>query len=313
MLKNLTSTLPTVTRVYQNHHLDSTRWNDFRPRDDDIVISTSYKSGTTWTQGILRQLVFLNQKMPLLDDVSPWLDRRRHPVGEVIAELEAQTHRRFIKTHLALDGLPWFPQVKYIVVARDARDVFMSLWNHYSHYTAEQYESLNDTPGRVGPPIPRCPDDIHIFWRNWITRGWFAWESEGYPFWGNLHHTESWWAYRHLENILFVHFNDLRANLMGEIRRMADFLNISVSDEALARIAQAVSLEQMRGEAERTDSGLVRSFEGGAATFYFKGINGRWKDVLSPAELELYERKVSETLPADARKWLEHGREALHL
>lgn len=313
MLKNLPNPLPTVTHIYQNHHLDSTRWNEFHPRNDDIVISTSYKSGTTWTQGILQQLVFLNQKSLHFDDVSPWLDRRRRPVGEVLAELDAQTHRRFIKTHLALDGLPWFPQVKYIVVARDARDVFMSLWNHYSHYTAEQYENLNDTPGRVGPPLPRCPDDIHVFWRNWITRGWFPWESEGYPFWGNLHHTETWWAYRHLENILFVHFNDLRANLMGEIRRIADFLNISVPDAALARIAQAVSLEQMRGEAERADSGLVRSFEGGAATFFFKGINGRWRDVLSAQELELYEQKVSGILPADARNWLEHGRAALRL
>lgn len=304
----LTNSLPTVTRIYQNHHLDSTRWNSFQPRNDDIVVSTSYKSGTTWTQGILRQLVFLNQQVPPLDDLSPWLDRRGRPLGEVLGDLEAQPHRRFIKTHLALDGLRFFPQVKYIVVARDARDVFMSLWNHYSHYTADQYENLNDTPGRVGPLLPQCPSDLHKFWKNWMTRGWFAWESEGYPFWGNLHHTASWWAYRDLENILFVHFNDLRANLMGEIRRMADFLGISVPDEALARISQAVSLEQMRSEAERTDAGLVRSFEGGASTFFFKGINGRWRDVLSPGELALYERKVSQLLTADGREWLENGR-----
>lgn len=231
-------------------------------------------------------------------------------MDEIFAELEAQTHRRFIKTHLALDGLLFFPQVKYIVVARDARDVFMSMWNHYSHYTDLQYENVNDTPGRVGPLFPRCPDDIHVFWRNWITRGWFGWESEGYPFWGNLHHTATWWDYRHLDNILFVHFADMLANLMGEIRRMADFLDISVTDEQLAMIGQKVTLAEMRDEAERTDSGLVLSFKGGAKTFYFKGINGRWKEVLSAEEEELYHRKAAEVLAHEGREWLENGRAA---
>lgn len=300
--------LPSVSRVYQNHHLDSTRWNYFQPRSDDIVIATSYKSGTTWTQGIVRQLIALRQQVPSFDDASPWLDRGGRPIKEVIAQLEQQTHRRFIKSHLALNGLLYFPQVKYVVVGRDARDVFMSLWNHYSNYTAEQYDSLNNTPGRVGPPFPQCPDDIHEFWREWITRGWFTWESEGYPYWGNLHHTETWWTYRNLDNILFVHFNDLRANLIREMERIADFLNISVSKDALEKIAQAVSLEAMRSEAEGSD--FASSFKGGASTFFFKGSNGRWRDVLSAKELELYERKVSEVLTHEARYWIENGRAA---
>ena len=130
----MSNSFPAVTRIYQNHHLDSTRWQRYQPRADDIVISTSYKSGTTWMQEIVRQLVFVNHETkPTMYDVSPWLDRNRRPLDEVLAELDAQTHRRFIKTHLALDGLPFFPQVKYIVVARDARDVAMSMWNHYSN------------------------------------------------------------------------------------------------------------------------------------------------------------------------------------
>ena len=281
--------------------MDSTRWNRFQPRHDDIVISTSYKSGTTWTQGIVRQLVFLNQTAPTIDDVSPWLDRSRRPLDEAIEELDAQTHRRFIKTHLALDGLPYFPQVKYIVVGRDARDVFMSLWNHYSNYTPEMYEGLNNAPGRVGPPFPHCPDDIHEFWHGWITHGWFPWESEGYPFWGNLHHTQTWWDYRHLDNILFVHFNDMRLSTTNEIRRIANFLDVPATDADVTKIARATSLQEMRLEAELTDAGLVQSFRGGAKTFFFKGINGRWKDVLSADELELYERKASQELSPSPR------------
>src|SRR5213082_1065918 len=51
-------TLPQRTRVYRCHHLDSTRWDDIVPRPDDIVITTSLKAGTTWTQRIVSLLVF---------------------------------------------------------------------------------------------------------------------------------------------------------------------------------------------------------------------------------------------------------------
>ena len=194
----MTTHLPQVIHTYQNHTLDSTRWQGYQPRADDIIISTSIKSGTTWTQEIVRQLIFLGQETPERDatglwQISPWLDQRGHPLDEVINRLEAQQHRRFIKTHLALDGLPYFPQVNYIVVARDARDVAMSLWNHYAGFIDAVFEGANSLPNRVGDPFPLPPQDIHTFWRDWLSRGWFPWESEGYPFWGNLHHTQSWW------------------------------------------------------------------------------------------------------------------------
>ncbi len=134
--------LPQVTRTYQNYVLDSTRWQHYQPRADDIVISTPPKSGTTWTQEIVRQLVFCGQSDAperdslALRQVSPWLDHRRFPLDETLNRLEAQQHRRFIKTHLPLDGLPFLPQVKYIVVGRDARDTAMSMWNHYTEFVA---------------------------------------------------------------------------------------------------------------------------------------------------------------------------------
>ena len=53
-----TTKWPKKTRELHNHHFDSTIWNDFRFRDDDIVISTYAKSGTTWMQQIIAQLLF---------------------------------------------------------------------------------------------------------------------------------------------------------------------------------------------------------------------------------------------------------------
>ena len=49
---------PKKTRELHNHHFDSTIWNDFRFRDDDIIIATYAKSGTTWMQQIIAQLLF---------------------------------------------------------------------------------------------------------------------------------------------------------------------------------------------------------------------------------------------------------------
>ena len=48
-----TSTWPTKARELHNHHFDSTIWNDFAFRDDDIIIGTYAKSGTTWMQQII--------------------------------------------------------------------------------------------------------------------------------------------------------------------------------------------------------------------------------------------------------------------
>ncbi len=217
--------LPARTRVYQNHHLDSSRWDFIALRNDDVVVATSYKAGTTWMQGIVANLIFSGRELPApIFELSPWVDARIMPIESVVAQLEQQTHRRFVKTHLPLDGLRFDQHLKYVYVGRDARDVFMSFWNHYGSYTEEAYGRWNGTPGRVGPEIPHCPDDIHELWRSWITRGWFEWETEGYPFWSNLHHVQSWWNYRHLPNILFVHYADLLADFEAKARRVAEFL-----------------------------------------------------------------------------------------
>ena len=216
-----------------------------------------------------------------------------------------------MKTHLPLDGLPYYPQVKYVVVSRDARDVFMSLWNHYSNYTDHFYHLLNDTPGRVGDPLPRCPGDIRQLWRMWTTMGWFEWDSEGFPYWSNMRHVRTWWDYRHLPNILFVHFNDLLADLPGGVSRIARFLEIELDDESLQSTVDAVTFRSMKRNAERTWPRLDSLMSGGAQTFFHSGSNGRWREVLTEEDLELYEAAVARELSEECARWLEGGRAAV--
>ena len=276
---------------------------------------TPPKSGTTWTQEIVRQLVFLGQDAPERDamdlwQVSPWLEHRLTPLDIVLSQLDAQQHRRFIKAHLPLDGLPYFPQVKYIIVGRDPRDVAMSLWNHYSEFTNDAIDVLNSTPGRRRRSAA-TPRGYPCFLAHWITRGRFAWQSEGYPFQGDLYHIQTWWGYRHLRNILFVHYSDLKADLAEEIRRIAEFLAIPLTDAMLPSVMQAVSLDAMREREEKLNLRMKKTWKNGAKTFFFKGTNGRWRDVLSAEEVALYEEKAAQVLTPDCRAWLEQGRVAL--
>src|SRR3954466_2058400 len=118
----------TVVRRYEGVVFDSSRWDGFELRAGDIIISTPPKCGTTWAQMICALLVLQEPVLPLpLDTLSPWLDMVTRSRPELFADLAAQTHRRFIKTHTPLDGIPHDPTVTYICVGRDPRDVALSM------------------------------------------------------------------------------------------------------------------------------------------------------------------------------------------
>lgn len=303
------SDLPRREHVYQNHHMDSTRWNWFTPRSDDIVIATSYKAGTTFTQTIVGNLLFPDGDLPgPASFISPWLDQRVFPLELVLGQLEAQTHRRYLKTHLPLDGIPYNEQTKYICVSRDPRDVFMSLLNHWGSHTEAFYTAMNNVPGLVGDPFPRLLDDTKATWRTWMTKSGFEWEIGGYPYWSHLSHALTYWRYRHLPNILMLHFNDLLADLGGEMRRIAGYLDIDVPAGQWQDVVRRCSFEEVKKDPGRVvGENIDFAFKGGAHTFINKGTNGRWVGVLDEEDLALYEAVMAQ-LPAEYRNWLENGR-----
>lgn len=302
------SNLPERTRVYQCHHFDSTRWDYFDPRPDDIVIATSYKAGTTWTQAIIAHMLFPDGNLPGPPAMlSPWLDMRLLPLEVALNGLEAQPHRRFIKTHLPLDGLKWDERLKYVYVTRDGRDVFMSLWNHYRNMSDESIDHMNALRGREGPDFPAAPDDIHEFFDGWISRSLFDWEADGWPYWSHFSNVQSWWDHRDQPNLLLVHYADLLADTLGEMRRMAAFLEIDVPEDAWPGIVEAVSFDEMKKKGEQYAPGGGEFWKGGAQTFMNRGTNGRWRDVLTEDELARYDEASGRALSPDCRKWMEQG------
>jgi aryl sulfotransferase len=205
---------PEKTREFCNHHFDSTIWNDFNFRNDDIIVSTYAKSGTTWMQQIVAQMMFRGDPDLEVATMSPWLDLRIPPKAVKLPEVEAQTHRRFLKTHLPVDALVYSPRAKYIYIGRDGRDVVWSMYNHHANANQMWYDALNKTPNRVGPPIERPPSDVRQYWRDWMDR-------DGYPFWPFWDNVRSWWALRDLPNLMLVHFSDLKRDMEGQMRQIA--------------------------------------------------------------------------------------------
>jgi hypothetical protein len=96
---------------YRSADEDSSRWSGFAFRAGDIVISTRSKSGTTWVQMICALLILRTPDLTApLAQLSPWMDWLVEPRELVHARLAAQSHRRFIKTHTPLDGVPLDPR-----------------------------------------------------------------------------------------------------------------------------------------------------------------------------------------------------------
>ena len=117
-------------RRYEGTVYDSNRWAGFELRPGDIIISSPPKSGTTWTQMICALLILQEPQIPLpVDKLSPWIDMVTRARREVVAYLQAQTLRRFIKTHTPLDGIPNDPTVTYICVGRAA--VVKNAWKRH--------------------------------------------------------------------------------------------------------------------------------------------------------------------------------------
>ncbi|MFT7597535.1 MAG: aryl sulfotransferase [Acidimicrobiales bacterium] len=275
---------------------DSLRWNHFGHRPDDIFISTPPKSGTTWMQGIVASLLWPAGDAP--DDPngrSPWIDARFTPIENLLAHVDGQDHRRFIKTHSPADCVPIFEQCKYITVYRDGRDALMSWANHRGAMRPEIIEWLNASAVEEGlPPLPAWDGDMDELFESW--------SNDCSP----ITHLASWWPSRHDGFAYFAHYNDLKTDLEGEMRQIAAFLDIEVPEELWPEAVERCSISVMREDARR--SGRVdKVFENGADAFFHKGTNDRWREVLTPAQLDRYNALVTNGLPADAARWLESG------
>ena len=303
-------TLPARTRTYQTAFFDSARWDAFRPRAGDILVCTPVKSGTTWTQMLCAMLVHQSTVFPEpLARLSRWLERLRDPLDEILAAYEAQPHRRIVKTHTPLDGIPYWPEVSYVFCGRDPRDVFFSGLDHMANASEESIEDMKRRAGVTEDFV--LPSDPNAFFPLWLTTGAMEGMEDGFPMGSVMSLTKTYWAHRDAPNLLLLHYADLSADLDGELRRLARFLGVAVDERRWPEFLAAASFESMRERADELAPGAHFGEWRSNADFFRSGRRGAWREVLSAENQALYEQVARERLGPRLKAWLEGGRRAL--
>jgi hypothetical protein len=281
---------------------DSGRWDGFPFRTGDIVISTCARSGTTWTQLICALLIFQDPHLPApLARLSPWLDSLTTPRDQVYDLLAAQRHRRFIKTHTPLDGLPLDRRATYIVTARHPLDVGVSFYHHVANIDIDRVRELLSEPP-AGGPTERGP------LREWLPR-WIAMDADprvvqdSVP--GIFWHLCDAWARRGEPNIVLLHYDRLSRDLEGEMRRLAGLLDIVVPEDTWPELVRAATLEGMRARASQLvpDGSIIKS----SAGFFRLGRSGAGREVLTADGLAAYHARAAALAPPDLLDWLHGG------
>lgn len=266
-------------------------------RPDDIVITTPPKCGTTWTQRIVMSLLWPADDAPApFSDLNTWVDARFHPIEDVAAVLEAQTHRRFIKTHSPADATPLHSDVRYLAVYRDPADALVSWGNHRRHMRAGLVDFFNAAAESEG--IPTIPGQFQGDYDQLMVE-WLRW-------WSVPAHLSSWWTRRHDDNVMLIHYQDIYDDLDASMRGIAEFLDLEVPPELWNESVARCHIDAMRDEA-RADGRLELAFGGGADSFFHKGGSGRGRQQLSQAQLDRIEALADELLPSEAARWLVEG------
>lgn len=243
-------------------------------------------------------LIFQTAELPArLTEVSPWLDFLGTPLDDVLMLLESQTHRRVIKTHTPLDGIPIDPVATYIVLARHPLDAAVSAY-HQGHNLDR--ERIRELTGNAQPTTTSLSD------REWLL----AWidadpdpreRLDSLPGFA-LHLTDAW-ARRNEPNVILVHYQDLTDDLSGEMRRIAERLGVEVPASVWPALVGAARFDAMQTRAE-TLAPDPADILVDHAEFFRRGESGSGRALLTDAELAQYEDRVARLMPADLVEWL---------
>jgi aryl sulfotransferase len=296
-------------RVVRTWHSDSRAWDRLEPRPGDIIVCTAPKCGTTWTQRIVSMLMLQSPTPVPVMEMHPWLDAFFIPHDMVIPMLNAAPGRRMLKTHLPFDAMPLHDDTLYIHVARDPRDACMSCHNHLTNMADSGLAAL-DAHGLANPaiaaPYPRAPADPHDFCRRWLRDPAFApfddWTCTEY-----FDLQRSYWAMRHRPNVLMLHYNDLKADLDGEMRRIAAFIGVETPAALWPGLVEAAGFAAMQRDGDALLGMAAQNWKEGGRTFMHKGTNERWRGLLTEADLADYDAAASAGMTPAMRAWAEAG------
>ena len=246
-----------------------------------------------------------------LDLISPWLDMLTRERDDVVADLEAQTHRRFIKTHTPFDGLPYDARVTYIAVGRDPRDVALSWDNHMANM---DFVALIDARAAAvglddlaelfpdGPP-EALASEIERFWA-WVDNPAPPSAANAGGLVSMVNHLATFWSVRDRPNVVLFHYDDLKTDLEGQMRRLAAQLDIAVPEDCWPELVDAATFERMRAGADRIAPDTTHEIWQNNQQFFHRGESGQWRELLDEEGIRRYYARVAELAEPDLVQWV---------
>lgn len=244
----------------------------FETRPGDISYCSYPKSGSTWLAYII-VLITRNGKAP--DDSTlrknlNWVESSwTYPRSK--EELDSMPSPRIFKSHMpfrmCFGGDPFANPCKYVYISRNPKDVATS------YYYFEKNKAWS------GHYAGSWDDWLQSFIEGNVQRGdWFD-------------HVLSWWENTDNKNILFMKYEDLLLNFMGEIVRLAKFLGYELSPETQDLIRQKTTFSNMKTN-QFSNMHEIEDFEG----FFRKGKIGTWKEQFTEEQLQMFDRLIEERL-----------------
>lgn len=295
-------------RRYLGSVSDNARWDQVALRDDDVIITAPTKSGTTWMQTIVGMLLFGSVRLPgSIGDLSPWVDMVTRPIDEVNARLAAQTHRRFLKTHTPLDGLPWRPSVSDIAIVRHPLDVAMSARDHHRNIDGARVRALVE---EIAPETAERwsddgePEDDAGYLRWWIDRTQDGWDDGSGGLAELVRQVETYWQARERPNVALVHYDDLWTDLDSQMRALAGHLGVTVEEEEWPALVNAARLDSMKRRASDSVPETDLSIWSDPARFFHSGGRRSWGELLDQKDLDHYEKRLRALADPDMADWL---------
>ena len=302
-------------RRYRGFMADSARWERFAFRPDDVVISTPAKCGTTGMQMIVGMLLLDRTDLGApISSISPWLDMLIHTDDEVFRLLEDQRHRRFIKTHTPLDGLPYLPSITYIAVIRHRLDVAMSDLDHGDNERFDRLVELRTAA--VGSDAPAegalddAPQEADAYLRWFIDNEVEPTGSGPYGLADYCNQVLTYWNARSEPNVHLFHYADLWADRDQEMRKVAAALEVDVDEERWSSIVEAAGIESMRARAVDTAPEVAAGIWRSPERFFRVGGARNWSSLLDDRDIAHFNERLRE-LAGDATGWVLEGRVAL--
>ena len=279
------------SRRYGGKIADPSRWQSFEPRAGDVVVSTPPKSGTTWTQGILALLMSGDPGVDAaLSRKAPWLDVTSAEQDALVAGLNAQSGRRQVKTHTPLDGIPYWPDLRYITVFRHPIDVHFSFRNHVANM---RKPVLSD----IFQPDPR--EGFAIFMEGD--------HRDGASLVSIVDHFHSAIARRHAPNHLSLHYADMKRDLAWAVGHIADHLSIAHPPAVMSDLIAAARFDNMKANADRFALSAGEGFWRKDRGFFHSASSQKWQGILSEADMTAYRKRMSTLLRPAEQSWLENG------